>query len=77
MLVLDAFGIDQSSIRIQSESFLGSFARLQAGTVDVFILTGQPSDRWPAPSPIVPASCRSSANPSTDCAISIRFCDRR
>ena len=45
MLVLDAFGIDQSSIRIQSESFLGSFARLQAGTVDaVFILTGQPSD---------------------------------
>jgi TRAP transporter TAXI family solute receptor len=45
MLVLDAFGIDQSSIRIQNESFLGSFARLQEGTVDaVFILTGQPAD---------------------------------
>jgi TRAP transporter TAXI family solute receptor len=45
MLVLEAFGLDRSSIRITNESFLGSFARLQDGTVDaVFILTGQPSD---------------------------------
>jgi TRAP transporter TAXI family solute receptor len=45
MLVLEAFGLDPSNITIINESFLGSFARLQAGTVDaVFILTGQPSD---------------------------------
>jgi uncharacterized protein len=45
MLVLQAFGLDPSSITIINESFLGSFARLQAGTVDaVFVLTGQPSD---------------------------------
>lgn len=45
MLVLEAFGLDPSSITIINESFLGSFARLQDGTVDaVFILTGQPSD---------------------------------
>lgn len=45
MLVLEAFGLDRSSITIVNESFLGSFARLQDGTVDaVFILTGQPSD---------------------------------
>ncbi len=45
MLVLEAFGLDRSSITISNESFLGSFARLQDGTVDaVFILTGQPSD---------------------------------
>jgi TRAP transporter TAXI family solute receptor len=45
MLVLDAFGLDRSSIRITNESFSGSFARLQEGAVDaVFILTGQPSD---------------------------------
>jgi TRAP transporter TAXI family solute receptor len=45
MLVLDAFGLDRSSVRITNESFSGSFARLQEGAVDaVFILTGQPSD---------------------------------
>jgi uncharacterized protein len=45
VLVLDAFGLDRSRIRITNESFSGSFARLQEGAVDaVFILTGQPSD---------------------------------
>jgi uncharacterized protein len=44
-LVLEAFGLARSSITVTNESFLGSFARLEDGTVDaVFILTGQPSD---------------------------------
>jgi TRAP transporter TAXI family solute receptor len=45
MLVLGAHGLDSRSIRVKSETFLGSFARLEDGSVDaLFILTGQPSD---------------------------------
>ena len=45
MLVLGAHGLDNRSIRVKCETFLGSFARLEDGSVDaLFILTGQPSD---------------------------------
>jgi hypothetical protein len=45
MLVLGAHGLDNRSIHVKSETFLGSFARLEDGSVDaLFILTGQPSD---------------------------------
>ena len=45
MLVLGAHGLDSTSIQVRSETFLGSFARLEDGSVDaLFILTGQPSD---------------------------------
>jgi TRAP transporter TAXI family solute receptor len=45
MLVLGAHGLDSRAIHIKSETFLGSFARLEDGSVDaLFILTGQPSE---------------------------------
>jgi TRAP transporter TAXI family solute receptor len=45
MLVLKAYDVDTTSIHVKSESFPGSFARLQDSSVDaLFILSGQLSD---------------------------------